>query len=245
MSEYNRNIFPNMSEFNKKLLSVVMGLLIITSMAYAAKEAASLVSGIAGASTSKSERSVVVDAGHGGRDPGKVGVNGALEKDINLNIAKRLKIFLEENDINVVMTREEDKGLYDESASNKKVQDMKRRVALIEEVYPVLIVSIHQNSYQNASVSGAQVFYYSGSTEGKKLAEYIQKQLIDKLGEENVRQIKANDSYYLLKKTKIPTVIVECGFLSNLEEAEKLEDSVYQEKIAWAIQLGIQQYRNK
>jgi N-acetylmuramoyl-L-alanine amidase len=186
----------------------------------------------------------VIDAGHGGMDPGKVGINGALEKDINLKIAMEVKTLLEKNDICVIMTRDEDKGLYDEGAGNKKVQDMKRRIALIEEAEPVLTVSIHQNSYPEEYVHGAQVFYYNGSAEGSKLAERIQERLVCTIDPENTRQIKGNDTYYLLKKTQSPIVIVECGFLSNTAEAEKLCSEYYQEKLAWAIHIGILQYLN-
>ena len=187
---------------------------------------------------------IVIDVGHGGKDPGKVGINGALEKDINLQIALRLKKFLEEEDVEVVLTREEDIGLYDENASNKKVQDMKRRVALIEETDPLLTISIHQNSYHEENVHGAQTFYYAGSEKGKELAEIIQRSLLNSADPENTRSAKANDSYYLLKKTSTPIVIVECGFLSNSEEAQKLSSDYYQEKLAWAIHLGVLQYIN-
>ncbi len=187
---------------------------------------------------------IVIDAGHGGNDPGKIGINGAVEKDLNLIIAELLKKYLEEDDIRVVMTRENDSGLYDTGATNKKVQDMKERIKIIEENNPLATVSIHQNSYPEESVHGAQVFYYSTSTEGKKLAEKIQTRLVKGVDHENNRQIKANDSYYLFKKTKTPIVIVECGFLSNSKEAEKLSSKEYQEDIAWEIHFGIIQYLN-
>ena len=163
---------------------------------------------------------------------------------IHLLIARLVKQFLEENDIEVVMTRESDEGLYDVNASNKKVQDMKRRIELIEEVKPMVTVSIHQNSYPEEYVHGAQVFYYTGSVQGELLAECIQKQLVAKVDSENNRRIKANDSYYLLKKTDVPIVIVECGFLSNSAEAQKLCTQEYQERVAWAIHIGILQYLN-
>lgn len=187
---------------------------------------------------------VVIDAGHGGQDPGKVGVNDVLEKDINLEIALWLEKFLTAADVEVVMTRREDAGLNDENVSNKKVQDMKRRVALMEESQPDLVVSVHQNSYPEASVKGAQVFYYKGSQVGKELAGKLQTRLVEDLDPDNHRQIKDNDSYYLLKKTSWPVVIVECGFLSNPLEAEKLADPLYQEKVAWSLHLGILQYLN-
>ena len=182
---------------------------------------------------------------HGGTDPGKVGINGALEKDINLEIAKKLKQFLEAEDVEIVLTRDSDTGLYDEGASNKKVQDMKRRVELIEASKPILTVSIHQNSYHEEYVHGAQTFYYQGSEQSKALAEKIQQVLLNEVDKNNTRSAKANDSYYLLKKTSVPIVIVECGFLSNSEEAQKLSTDYYQEKLAWAIHLGIIQYINE
>lgn len=187
---------------------------------------------------------VVVDAGHGGEDPGKIGCNGEKEKDINLQIAKLVAKYLEAEDVRVVMTRTEDEVLAQEGR-HKKVQDMKRRVEIIEQTAPGAAVSIHQNSYPEEYVHGAQVFYYTGSASGEKLAEQIQKQLIEKADPENRRKIKANDSYYLLKKTSVPIVIVECGFLSNQTEAAKLCDAEYQERIAWAVAVGILQYLNK
>ena len=190
------------------------------------------------------QKVVVVDAGHGGRDPGKVGVDGCLEKDLNLEIAKKVQAILEQQDIKVIMIRDTDKGLYEEQTSNKKVQDMKNRCALINETEPDCVVSIHQNSYHEEYVSGAQVFYYSGSAKGKALAEALQSELVSYADPENHRQAKANDSYYLLKKTEAPIAIVECGFLSNWEEAAKLQDDGYQSRIAWAVSMGILTYLN-
>lgn len=232
-----------MDKFRLKILCGAAALLLFAGVFYMGREAAAYVMGknVEG----KAKICVVVDAGHGGMDPGKVGINGALEKDINLKIAEALKKYLEADDLEVVMTRESDEGLYDANASNKKVQDMKRRIELIDEAKPVITVSIHQNSYPEEYVHGAQVFFYSGSTEGQKLAEIIQAQLTARADPENKRKVKANDSYYLLKKTGIPIVIVECGFLSNSAEAEKLCDEDYQERVAWAIHMGIMQYLNK
>lgn len=187
---------------------------------------------------------IVLDAGHGGDDPGKIGINGSREKEINLAITKKVKSYLEANDIKVVLTREGDAGLYDAGAENKKVQDMKRRIEIMEGARPAAVVSIHQNSYPEEYVKGAQVFYHKDSKEGEQLAALLQEQLREKLDPENKRQIKANDSYYLLKKTQIPTVIVECGFLSNSREAALLSEEEYQIKVAWAIHMGILQYLN-
>ena len=182
---------------------------------------------------------VAIDPGHGGNDPGKIGINDKLEKDINLAIAMKLEKLLKKQDIEVVMTRTEDVGLYQESDSNKKRADMKKRVTLINESNADLCVSIHQNSYPDESVKGAQVFYYGQSQEGKKLAEALQQTLVEQLDPQNHRQAKANESYFLLKKTPSPTVIVECGFLSNYEEAELLKSEAYQKKVAEAVKTGI------
>lgn len=233
------------SQKQYKILSVIMAGLLLISMLFVGRETARYVAGNRVVVKQEDTPCVVIDAGHGGMDPGKVGINGALEKDINLEIALQVKKFLEMNDIRVIMTRETEEGLYDADAANKKVQDMKRRIALIEEAAPVLTVSIHQNSYPEEYVHGAQVFYYSGSAEGSKLAERIQNRLVKTVDPDNTRQIKANDSYYLLKKTGTPIVIVESGFLSNREEAEKLCTEYYQEKVAWAIHIGILQYLNE
>ena len=188
---------------------------------------------------------VILDAGHGGNDPGKIGVDGTLEKDLNLVIANRVKTLLEQQGVRVLMTRETDAGLYDENSSNKKVQDMKRRCSMMNEENPACVVSIHQNSYHEESIHGAQTFYYSTSKEGQLLAEILQEELVRVVDPDNTRQAKANDSYYLLKKTTPPICIVECGFLSNWEESKLLQDVNYQEKLAWAIHMGIMRYLNQ
>lgn len=192
-----------------------------------------------GSKGKKKNVKVVIDAGHGGFDPGKIGINQELEKDINLSVALKLQKRLEDNGITVVMTRHEDVDLGQEGAANKKKSDMSSRVALINEAEADLCVSIHQNSYSSEKVKGAQVFYYSGSDSGKNLAASIQNALKEKLQDGNRRSEKSNDSYYLLLKSKCPAVIVECGFLSNWEEATNLKDDYYQERLAEAICEGI------
>ena len=187
---------------------------------------------------------VVIDAGHGGFDPGKVGIDGQLEKDINLSIAKKLKAYLEASDVNVVMTRDTDTGLYQSGDSHKKVSDMRRRCDIINEARPDLVVSIHQNSYHQEEINGGQVFYYKTSQNGKRLAEILQERFDYVLGEANRRVAKANDNYYLLLHVKEPIVIVECGFLSNRKEAKALESEDYQDRMAWTIHMGVMEYLN-
>ena len=182
---------------------------------------------------------IVIDPGHGGRDPGKVGVNHSLEKDINLSIAFVLKDLLEEDGNTVIMTREEDIGLYSESDSNKKRADLNNRVNLIQTSGADLAISIHQNSFVEEYVKGAQVFYYVKSEKGRRLAELIQEQIKVTLGDGNHRKAKANNNYYMLTKTECPLVIVECGYLSNPTEAALLIDEEYQKKLAVGIQSAL------
>ena len=184
---------------------------------------------------------VVIDAGHGGNDPGKIGVDGSLEKDINLKIARKVKAYLEASDVQVVLTREDDQGLYTEKDSKKKMADMNRRCQIINETSPALTVSIHQNSYPDPSVFGTQVFYYTHSREGENAAKVVQEAL-QKVELQKNREIKANDTYYMLKKTEPPVLIVECGFLSNPEEEALLCEDAYQEKLAEGIANGILSY---
>ncbi len=123
----------------------------------------------------------------------------------------------------------DDDGFYNESKSNKKIADMKKRVALINETKPDIAVSIHQNSYHEESIKGAQVFYYTHSKEGERAATVMQEAL-KALDTNNKRQAKENSTYYMLKRTEVPTIIVECGFLSNAQEAEKLKNEEYQDQ---------------
>ena len=185
------------------------------------------------------EKIVVIDAVHGGDDPGKIGINNALEKEINLQIAKEIKKCLEEAGVTVVMTREDD-----DSLKNNKAEDMRERAKIIDESKANIAVSIHQNSFSSEAEKGAQVFYYSKSEEGIKIAQILQNHL-KMLNPDNKREIKENNSYFLLKRTKTPTVIVECGFLSNWEEAEKLTKTEYQKELAQVISEGILAYINQ
>lgn len=207
-------------------------LLILLSLIYGGHRLSTAV-----ASNMVNERiTVVLDAGHGGADPGKIGVNDALEKDINLKIVQEMKNILAEAGVRVIMTREDNAGL-----SENKQEDMQKRVEIINSSNAVLAVSIHQNSFTSEQEKGAQVFYYGQSEEGKNVAGIIQNYL-KLLDMENRREIKENNSYYLLKKTEIPTVIVECGFLSNWEEAEKLIQEGYQRELAEVISEAILSY---
>lgn len=189
-------------------------------------------------------KTVVIDPGHGGNDPGGIGVSGVLEKDVNLSVALYLKDYLEHQGIRVVMTRETDQGLYSETAQNKKKEDLAKRISIIEETQPDFVLCIHQNIFTDSKYSGAQVFYYKESEEGARLAGLIQNQLIQGVDPDNTRVPKSNMNYYMLKQSPVPIVIVECGFLSNVDEEAKLGTQAYQRDLAWNIYLGTMQYLN-
>lgn len=220
------------------VLAVIAGLLVIIFLCRQAGEALrhSIEPAEETDGTTKSivnDFVVVIDPGHGGIDAGKVAANGTEEKDINLKIALNIKKQLEKQGVEVVMTRTEDKRL-----GRTQAEDLKERVRVINDNQPVLAVSIHQNSYHEESVHGAQMFYYTDSERGKSAAMLLQ-QFLEGIEPDNVRQVKANNTYYILKNTEVPTVIAECGFLSNKSDSEKLVDVQYQKKIAGALSEGI------
>ncbi|MCM1308305.1 MAG: N-acetylmuramoyl-L-alanine amidase [Butyrivibrio sp.] len=226
---------------NRKALDVFMAVLLIAgvvcTMEFGLPKAAK-TSGTA----EREPKTVAIDPGHGGIDPGKVGVSGSVEKDINLSISLKLKECLLARGYEVALTREDGEGLYSESDVNKKAADMRKRCEIIEKAGADLAVSIHQNSYTEPDVSGAQVFYYKHSAQGKKLAEILQERLKERLDNDNSRACKSNDNYYMLIHTPCPTVIVECGFLSCPEEEAKLADEAYQQAVAEALADGIDAY---
>lgn len=189
---------------------------------------------------------VAIDAGHGGMDPGAVSKSGVREDEINLKIAKKLQGYLENAGAKVVMTRKNDEGLYDKDyTGSKKRQDMSRRVGILKKAKPDIVISIHLNQFSQPQYFGAQTFYMKGSEEGEQLAECIQQQLIRILNRGNKRQIKAADNFLILKAVESPSVIVECGFLSNPQEEALLTTDDYQDQVAWAIYCGIVSYLSR
>lgn len=227
------------NRLKKKIKWILTGIMVLALIILCKK----MQEHIAGSNVPES-RVIVIDAGHGAEDPGKVGVSGELEKEINLQIAKKVQEKLEAEGITVVMTREDDKGFYGGTQPYKKLTDMKKRVALINETAPEVVVSIHQNSFSDGSVRGPQVFYYAESEQGEQFASVMQEELWN-VDTEHKREIKANDNYYILKHTEVPTIIVECGFLSNYEEAKMLTEDSYQETVAQAIHSGIIKWLDK
>lgn len=188
---------------------------------------------------------VIIDAGHGGEDGGAE-VSGILEKDINLSIADKLADTLRLCGVRVTEIRDEDISVYDDSAQTlreKKVSDLKHRVEIVNGSENNILVSIHQNKFDNSAYSGAQVFYSSNNDKSRVLAGSIRNSVVSLLQNDNTRELKpANSDIYLLDNATVPAVIVECGFLSNDEERAKLLDSGYQSEMAYSIAMGVLEY---
>ena len=184
-------------------------------------------------------RVIVIDAGHGGFDPGALSDNGIAEQEINLQIALKLQSLLEKSGTTTFLTRADSN-----SVGKTKREDMKNRKVIRDIEDGNMYISIHLNSFQQENVKGAQTFY-SANAESKRLAELVQAKLKEVVEPTNNRVAKELSSVYLLKNTKNPSIIVECGFLSNADELKKLQDDKYQEKLAWAIYLGIIDYYNE
>ena len=186
---------------------------------------------------------VVVDAGHGGEDGGATGVHGELEKDINLAIALELQRLLEQHQFEVVMVRDWDTDLADQNlptVAQRKRSDLRQR--LVEESGDCVLLSLHQNFFTESQYSGAQVFYSANDPRGEALAEAIRASITETLQPENTRQNKVGEGVYLLEQCQVPAVLVECGFLSNPEEAAALADPDYQKQMAQAIYNGLVRY---
>lgn len=189
---------------------------------------------------------IVLDAGHGGEDGGAVGVNGVMEKDVNLAIALELEKCLKQNNFEVVMVRNGDYSVGDQTLSTvaeRKRSDTKNRLKTIEEAGDCIYIGIHQNHFSESKYSGAQMFYSGNDPRSSQLAECIRQSITASLQPENHRENKETDkNIYLLWHSQVPSVLVECGFLSNPEEAEKLCDPAYQKNMAAAIYNGLIDY---
>lgn len=191
-------------------------------------------------------QTIILDAGHGGFDGGAVANDGTVEKDINLAIATVLADFLRTGGYEVIMTRDSDVSTDSEDSSkisSRKKSDMRNRLELIKKYPDSVFVSIHLNKFTTSAASGSQVFYGPKCEESKPLGEYIQSSIIRLLQPQNKRVNKqATSSTYLLYNAPVPAVLVECGFLSNTAELERLKDESYQKKMAFCIFCGIEDY---
>ena len=183
---------------------------------------------------------VVLDAGHGGRDGGSVGVNGTIEKDINLEYVLALKDKLVDNGFKVVLTRKNEDGLYSEFAKNKKQSDMKARFKIIQDANPNLVISIHMNSFPTASAKGATTYYRADDRASEICADLIQKSLHTYCGARSSAG-KVGD-YYMLNCSYYSSVLIECGFISNPDEERLLNSEQYKQTVIDAIYNGILLY---
>ena len=233
--------------FDIKLLSVLFTVLAATAfvfMCLAAEKTLSVIS----TSFSEEKPVIIIDAGHGGEDGGTQSENGILEKDINLSISLKIEKILTRYGFETVMIRDSDKMIYDEGLStvrSRKSSDLHNRMDIMKKYPGGIFLSIHQNHFSESKYSGAQVFYCKDQSESSLLAESIQKSIVNDLQQENTRQIKpCTSDVYLIHNAVTTAVMVECGFLSNPKEAERLSDNTYQYEMALAVSKGIVNYLN-
>lgn len=200
---------------------------------------------IATMATPATSKTIVVDAGHGGEDGGAVASDGVMEADINLKIALKLQNLLEQSGATVILTRSDENAIYNldkKTLRDKKNSDIKNRVKIGNNSSADIFVSIHLNKIPQSEYYGWQTFFKDGSEEGKRLATCIQNNLNEAIQKENKRVPLKINNVYIIKHVEIPISIVECGFLSNPEEREQLEDNSYQNKLAWGIYNGVMDY---
>ena len=196
---------------------------------------------------SATEMLVILDAGHGGEDSGATGVNGVLEKDLNLAVANTMGEMLVEKGFSVVYTRTEDKMLYEEWENIKgirKISDLKNRCKIAKNYPNALFISIHMNTFGEGKYSGLQVYYSPENEESERMAGIVQSCVKRELQPENSRSIKAGKDIYVLENIENTAILIECGFLSNPEEAEKLSQKEYQKMLSFSIICGIIEYMN-
>ena len=197
--------------------------------------------------TPATSKVVVIDAGHGKPDEGAEGINGTTEEKTNLDITLKLQKLLEESGATVILTRSDENAIYDldkETLREKKVSDIKNRVKIGNDSQADIFVSIHLNKGESSEYNGWQTFYKKNDEDSKKLANNIQEELKKTIDVPNERIAHEIDNIYLVKNVEIPITIVECGFLSNPQEEEKLLTDEYQNQLAWGIYNGILEYFN-
>ncbi|AGK99978.1 N-acetylmuramoyl-L-alanine amidase CwlD [Desulfoscipio gibsoniae] len=232
--------------FRIKLRFVLLAILIMTAGFFIARSIGDNLENrrVAALSWSVANKVIVVDPGHGGIDPGSTGATGVIEKDITLEVSRKLSTVLGQGGAIVLMTRESDVDLSDADGGQlitRKRQDLSRRVALANERNADAFICVHVNSFKSGPKEhGAQTFYQPGSQEGQRLANAVQGELVRLLKNTN-RKAKAVD-YYTTRNAKMPAVIVEIGFISNPTEEKLMCDDDYQAKLAYAIYAGLVKY---
>ena len=233
----------------KNIVKIIVISLLVLFVSLSMCFAGMRISDTAMASAAVSGRmTVVVDAGHGGIDPGAIAADGTFEKDINLAISKSLCDMLSAFGFNAVMTRIEDTLIGDNSlktVKEKKRSDIKKRLEISESGQNSLLLSIHQNNFSQGKYSGTQVFYSKNNSESSVVAQLIQSDIARLLQKDNDRQIKpVGSEIYLLYHSKNPAVMVECGFISNQNELDALKTDEYQNKLSFCILNSVLQYKN-
>lgn len=182
---------------------------------------------------------IIIDAGHGGMDGGATGVSGVLEKDINLSIAKKLCSLAQLSGYDAIMVRSTDRSVHEEGITGvrkQKVSDIHQRLALAKQYPDAVFISIHQNYFPQQSSWGTQVFYSTENAQSRLLAQKIQNNIREALQPDNKREIKsAGNNLYLLSHMNNPAVMVECGFISNHEDCQRLLQAEYQQQLAFKI----------
>ena len=194
------------------------------------------------------ENVIILDAGHGGEDCGAIGVNGVYEKDLNFELAKELGNLLCEKGFAVIYTRSSDALLYTEKENVKgirKISDLKNRCKIGAENPNAIFISIHMNSFGDAKYSGLQVYYSERGEESRMLANSVQESVKATVQKENNRKTKPGKNMYLLENLENTSILIECGFLTNKEECEKLCEKEYQKELSFAILCGIIEYKSK
>ncbi len=193
-------------------------------------------------SISSNRVNLVIDAGHGGIDAGTIGVDNANEKDINLSIALMLYDFAMVSGISSFLVRDGDYLVYSDN-DDKSRSDLYNRMDYINSIENSSLISIHQNHFQDSSEWGMQIWYSPNDDKSKIMADNILEITKSNLQSDNTRLNKKSDSsYYLLYKAQVPSIMVECGFMSNSEENKKLQDNKYQKQLAYSIMLGFSEY---
>ncbi|MDO4199456.1 MAG: N-acetylmuramoyl-L-alanine amidase [Clostridia bacterium] len=242
------NLIKRIRKNHKGFFAVFFGVLMLSAFAYVAYGKINERMNECEKNNSSGVKTIVLDAGHGGEDGGAVGAEGIIEKDINLSVALKLRDILKASGYKVIMTREKDIAIYDDSAKTlreKKRSDLHNRLDIIEENSGenVIFVSIHQNKFPDSKYHGTQIFYSKHDPKSIDLAQAVRKSVTEFLQPDNDREIKeANQKIYLLNNSKIPAIVVECGFLSNPEECAKLADKNYQSEMAFSVYCGLMDY---
>lgn len=229
---------------NRKRLSLILGMVFVALFAFTF-QTANLNKTVQTVTLPVSNKVIVIDAGHGKPDEGAQATNGTTEAETNLKIALKVQTLLEQSGATVILTRSDENAIYDldkTTLKEKKISDIHNRVKIGNESSADIFVSIHLNKIPQEQYWGWQCFYKQNDEASIKLAKSLQQNLNESIQKENKRVAMKLDTVYIMKHIEVPISIVECGFLSNLEEQKQLLTDEYQDKLAWGIYNGIMDY---